>query len=261
MKRAVEFAVFLGVVAGMSLTTYNAAAPGALTRQSPQVVPVAEEPRHHLVFTNDAVRILDVQIESGDTTLFHTHAEPIFYVAISGSRVRSQVLDGDWSRAPARPTMPVGTVTSNVRYADRSLTHRVDNVGDGLFRLIAVVNRGSGERDGPAAGASAAGTAGAAGAAPQAVPAGADGAAEVENRWFRGYRFTLEPRTTTGKHHHATPVVVVQVGEGSSEVNAPQSGFAEKSAPGVWSYHIAGEEHELRNVGESPVQLIEVEVR
>ena len=255
MKRAVELVVLLRVVAGMPLATYSAAAPQATTLQSPRVVPVEEEPRHHPVFTNDAVRILDVQIEAGDTTLFHTHAEPILYVAISASRIRSQALDGEWSRAPARPTMPVGTVTSNVRYADRPLTHRVDNVGDGLFRLIAVVGRGSGAQHGVSGRTSLAGA-----GAQTAPPAGAGGKAEIDNPWFRAYRFTLDRGATTGKHRHATPVVVVQVGEGSSEVNAPQSGIAEKSAPGVWSYHIAGEEHELRNTGESPVQLIEVEV-
>ena len=92
-------------------------------------------------------------------------------------------------------------------------------------------------------------------------PAGADGAAEIDNPWFRAYRFTLDPGASTGKHRHATPVVIVHVGEGSSVVNAPQGAIAEASAPGAWSYHTAGEEHELRNIGEAPVQLIEVEVR
>ena len=34
-------------------------------------VPVREEPRHHLVFENDQIRILDVFLAPYDTTQFH----------------------------------------------------------------------------------------------------------------------------------------------------------------------------------------------
>ena len=36
-------------------------------------IPVSIEPRHHKVFENEYVRVLDVHIVPGDTTLFHKH--------------------------------------------------------------------------------------------------------------------------------------------------------------------------------------------
>lgn len=36
-------------------------------------VPVTEEPRHRVVFTNGYVRVIDASLPVGDVTLFHTH--------------------------------------------------------------------------------------------------------------------------------------------------------------------------------------------
>ena len=69
--------------------------------QSEKVVPVHEEPRHHLVFEAPVTRILDVQIPAGDTTLFHTHSDPILYVSMSQSQTRSQTLGAEWSGGDA----------------------------------------------------------------------------------------------------------------------------------------------------------------
>ena len=43
-------------------------------------VPVKHEPRHHNVFENEYVRILDVHFGPKDTTLYHVHSTPsVFY--------------------------------------------------------------------------------------------------------------------------------------------------------------------------------------
>ena len=59
-----------------------------------EVVPVHEEPRHHLVYDNDILQVLDVQIPEGDTTLYHTHDSPIFTVGIFASSTDDQELGG-----------------------------------------------------------------------------------------------------------------------------------------------------------------------
>jgi hypothetical protein len=46
-----------------------------LTNLSGQV-PVHEEPRHHLVFQNKEIRILNVLVPPGDTTQYHIHTTP-----------------------------------------------------------------------------------------------------------------------------------------------------------------------------------------
>jgi hypothetical protein len=197
-----------------------------------QAVPVHEEPLHHLVFNDDVAFILDVQIPSGDTTLYHTHTDPILYVSIGTSRTRSQVMGRDWVGPGVGPVSSPGRVFSNIRYADRPVTHRVNNVGDGLFRLIGVINRGHG----PAADSAA--------RSPRptaAAPSGFD--VEIDNHWFRSFRGTLEPGASNTLHRHALPVVTVQ------------------AADGTWLFHKAGTEHSLENLGATSLELVEIEIR
>jgi hypothetical protein len=61
------------------------------------VVHMSKEPRHRVVFESGTIRVQDIQIPPGDTTLFHTHDHAVLYVPISSSRTRSQPLGGDWT--------------------------------------------------------------------------------------------------------------------------------------------------------------------
>tara|TARA_B100000929_G_scaffold128009_1_gene101389 strand:+ start:828 stop:1430 length:603 start_codon:yes stop_codon:yes gene_type:complete len=197
-----------------------------------QAVPVQEEPRHQLVLDDEVAFILDVQIPPGDTTLYHTHADPIFYVSIGTSRTRSQVMGRDWVGPGEGLVSSPGRVFSNIRYADRPVTHRVNNVGDGLFRLIAVINRSHG----PSADSAV--------RSPRPIamlPSGFE--VEIDNHWFRSFRGTLEPGASSTLHRHALPVVTVQV------------------ADGTWLFHIAGTEHRLENPGDTSLELVEIEIR
>ena len=59
----------------------------------PAQVPVGKEPRHHNIFENDHVRILDVHIPPGDTTQIHIHAAPsVFLILTNSVKVGSQVI-------------------------------------------------------------------------------------------------------------------------------------------------------------------------
>jgi len=55
-------------------------------------VPVSQEPRHHKVLDNGHVRLLDVHIEAGDTTLFHVHATPSVFLLLREANTGSQVI-------------------------------------------------------------------------------------------------------------------------------------------------------------------------
>lgn len=54
-------------------------------------VAVRKEPRHHNVFENDYVRVLDVWIAPGDTTQFHVHATPSVFISLSKAQTSSQL--------------------------------------------------------------------------------------------------------------------------------------------------------------------------
>jgi len=46
-------------------------------------VAVSKEPRHHVVFENDKVRILNVLIPAGDTTQYHLHSTPSVFICFT----------------------------------------------------------------------------------------------------------------------------------------------------------------------------------
>jgi hypothetical protein len=55
-------------------------------------VPVRLEPRHHNVFENRWVRVLDVRIPPDDTSLMHKHETPSVFIVLGNTKTGSQVL-------------------------------------------------------------------------------------------------------------------------------------------------------------------------
>ena len=111
----------------------------ALPAASPAAPPaepmnVELEPRHHFVFQNQYVRVLDVQIPPGDTTLYHTHSHDSVFLRLSDSQTQSQSPGGEWSETRI-------SKFGEVRFDDNAahlLTHRAKNVGTTLVHIIAV---------------------------------------------------------------------------------------------------------------------------
>ncbi|KAA9035525.1 hypothetical protein FW778_21445 [Ginsengibacter hankyongi] len=95
-------------------------------------VPVREEPHHKPVLENNYVRLLDVHIKPGDTTLYHIHAAPSVMVHISKSTIGIQVMGQ--SIAP-----PVHVLPGDAKFAayDKNpVTHRVYNAGKNVFHVM-----------------------------------------------------------------------------------------------------------------------------
>jgi quercetin dioxygenase-like cupin family protein len=227
------------------------------------VVPVYHEPHHRQVFQYGSTRILDVQIPPGDTSWYHTHDSPILYVTLSAGQIRTQNLGQEWGvpgrgRGPgpaatgATPPIPPQTVdatagrssarlSSTTTYGEHPVTHRVQNIGEQLFRPIGVINESAGDD------------------ATTEQAAGFDGKPELTNRWFRAYRFTLAAGESTPSHRHKTPVVLIQTTDGRA-ISAGAMKF-ELNEPGRWAFFDAGDPHQTRNTGNAGVELIEVEVR
>lgn len=241
----------IGPAALAAAASLAVVAPSVMRAQEPERVPVHQEPRHHLVYDSAAFRILDIQIPPGDTTLFHTHDTPILYVPIARSRTRGQNWGEEWSgggAAAATAAAPAnaederpGKVNSVVGYVEKPLTHRVNNVGASLFRLVGIANR--------TAGAAAAGD----------DVSGLSAAPELVNTWYRAHRLVLKPGEATPPHRHAVPVVVVMqtVGTASSESAA----WSPLNGPGDIARHEGDGSHVVRNAGAGTIELVEIEVR
>jgi hypothetical protein len=54
-------------------------------------VQVRDEPRHHNVFENEFIRILDVHLGPGDTTQYHLHNIPSVFITLVNVKVGSQL--------------------------------------------------------------------------------------------------------------------------------------------------------------------------
>jgi hypothetical protein len=55
-------------------------------------IQVSQEPRHHNVFENEWVRVLDVHIPPHDTSLMHKHSTPSVFLVLSKTKTGSQVI-------------------------------------------------------------------------------------------------------------------------------------------------------------------------
>lgn len=82
-------------------------------------VHVRDEPRHHNVFENEFVRILDVYLAPGDTTQYHLHNTPSVFTFLTTTTTGSQ-LQG---QSPSKST----SAANNAQY-DSLVTHRIHRV-------------------------------------------------------------------------------------------------------------------------------------
>jgi hypothetical protein len=194
-------------------------------------VPIDQEPRHHVEFANEMLRVISPRIPAGDTTLDHLHTHDDVTVCIHGSEVRAKSPGGEWS-TPGSVCMPGRTAVTEYTGSPRS--HIVQNVGSNVYHLALVENlRDSGWKS--------------------------NAAVEVpglkmtrESRAFRIYEAELSG-SSGPLHTHEVPVVVILI---SGEAMA---GDKRLDQPGSWIYIPAGEKH--RVAAEAAARLVEIEVR
>ena len=213
------------------------------TTSAQEVVPVHQEPRHHLVYENDILQVLDVQIPVGDTTLYHTHDAPIFYVFISASSTDDQELGNKWRGVTASdsPLFETGEVACNLDYADKPVTHRVRNVGNSLFRLIGVINRRNQPVD-------------------DVIQNGLPGNVETDNRWFHQSRADVAPDESLEFPVSNSPIVIVQVDEGKLKVSIGEDSLKLLSSPGDFAATNPSQHFEVMNEGSNPVEIVIIRV-
>lgn len=238
------------LAAGASAAQSNESGAARAGRESP-IVPVHDEPHHRQLFQHGAVRILELQIPPDDISWFHTHEWPVLYMTLGLSSVRMQNRGDEWRGAPRpdaagdrgfEPRMPEEVrATSTTSYIEEPITHRIENVGTGLFRAMVVLNETQGE---PTTSVEA---------------AGFDADPELENPWFRSYRVKLEPGESTPRHRHEAPVVLFQARPGTGIAAGPME--FELNEPGQWAFFDAGAAHRIENTGAEALELLEIEVR
>jgi hypothetical protein len=99
-----------------------------------KAVAVSKEPLHKNVFENKYLRVLDVKILPGDTTLFHKHETPSVFISLHPVRTGSQVIIEDGS---ATVLSPDRRITFEGFYKSPRI-HRVWNADTSVFHVIDV---------------------------------------------------------------------------------------------------------------------------
>ncbi len=95
-------------------------------------VPVSEEPRHHVVFANDKIRILNVILPAGDTTQYHLHSTPSVFIAFTQTKTVSQNID----KEPIAGISRAGNIWFENLNPPHSRIHRVWNVDSTAFHVM-----------------------------------------------------------------------------------------------------------------------------
>jgi hypothetical protein len=200
-----------------------------------EYVEVRDEPRHRRRFENEFVRVYDVLIPPGDTTLYHRHTEDTFYVAVNEATVRDQTWGEDETRTG---TAPAGSVMCRP-HRSRPLIHQVHNVGVAEMRLIGAEIKAS-----PAV--------------TSTEPLDAPGhVLTLERDRLRVYELSLDPGASTGaiEYPFASLTVFLTVATLASRTSAGADRTA-VHAPGdvIWSPGPAA--FSLTNVGEQPCRAV-----
>ena len=214
-------------------------------------VPLSQEPRHRETFASAQLRILNVTIPPGDTSLDHRHDFDIATVAMSGgASTRQQATGQPWdpARTPRQPGDPNVT-----EYTGKPSSHRVENIGKIAYQLFAVENlRKNGWSAAPAA-------------------SGLATKMTTESRAFRVYDVRLAPKgISQTSHTHAVPTIAVLVSgavmsdgpDAQAKANAPAPvGLKQLTQPGQWILVPAGDTHHVVRLGTGDARVVEIEVR
>ena len=186
-----------------------------------RVVHLLDEPRNRPVRQHGQLYLLDVRLKPGDESFAHVHDQAILltYISLSGGPQH-------------------GRVGVNIDYASDPLTHKVSNDGPGLFHIMALVHDGSGEL-----------------ISDNDEPSGMEIAPEIENAWFRSYRYELAPGETTTMQRHINPSFVILGNEGTVHVSREDGLARELAYAGEWAWREQGSAYQITNVGDSAVAI------
>jgi hypothetical protein len=104
----------------------------ALQINAQEAIAVSKEPRHKNVFENKYVRVLDVHLSPGDTTMFHKHETPSVFISLHPVKTGSQVIIEDGS---ATILSPDRKITFEGFYKSPRI-HRVWNADTSIFHVM-----------------------------------------------------------------------------------------------------------------------------
>jgi quercetin dioxygenase-like cupin family protein len=204
-----------------------------MSQQTP--VPVEDEPHHHVVLKNEFVLVMHVTLAPGESTLFHTHSHDRVAVDLTDTRISQQKL-GEAEGAP-QPTRPGLVMAAEL---NGPYTHRVHNVGPGVFEVVDVelLQR------------------------PKETGSKAVAAVEAENPSARVYKWMLAPGATSAMHTHERPYLIIAATPLMLKMTDPEGkSFTHEVKAGDIYWIDAKVTHSLANEGTTAGEIVEIELK
>jgi len=206
------------------------------TQEASAPVPVEQEPHHHLVLKNDNLLVLRVILQPGESSVYHVHSVDDVAVWL-GNTSSAQQLPNEPESAPVE--QKPGNVTLRT-LRETPFTHRVHNVGKGLFDVldVEILQR------------------------PEHPSSAVVGPVAGENPSARVYKWTLAPGGATPMHTHERPYLIVAATGFNLKMTAPDGQSAtHEIKPGDFHWVTSKVTHSLANAGTSEGQIVEIELK
>ena len=226
-------------------------ATAALAQQQ-QPVEITSEPRHHLVFENEYVRVFDVTVAPRDTTLVHRHNHDYLFVTLGDSDVTS-------ARPGEKPVVLL-LKDGEVRFTPGDFAHAAINNSDRPFHNITIellqpstnVKTCTENCD----------SGGCIGATLNSPVTGCPSTVRriSADQWTVSL-VTLLPSARMEQRTNAPPRLVVAVSDLDFAGQPETAGNDIKRAPGYVGWVPAGVSHPLTNNGSRPAQFVTLEFK
>jgi quercetin dioxygenase-like cupin family protein len=225
-----------------TLTSVGLGPRFAAAATDPVVVPVESAPFHFQVFENDYVRFLNVLIPPGKVGAYHRHSIDFAQVIVEATdRLEATVLD--------KPMGLVSLKTGQVLFAGYSkapLIHQVANAGQTSFHVMGIeILDSQPGRFSPSTRTD--------------VPAYTS---VLDNERVRGWRLVLQPGESAAPITQTAPGIRMVVQGGDTVEGARDEPDHELNlGRGDFVWQAAGTTRAVRNVGTSPVEWVEFELK
>src|SRR2546430_7666991 len=205
--------------------------------QSP--IEIKGEAHHHAKFENEFVRVWDVTVPAGDTTLWHVHRHDNVVVTLGEARLRIETAGA----APVESLWKFG----EVKFGKATYVHRAMNVGVTPFHNFTIELLKS--PAGPPA--------------PSKPKEPIVRTPVLENERVRAFEVTLEPGQSTSMHTHVLPGLAIALTPGEIEVATQGKNKPDRlNLPlGDLRWRAGAVTHTIKNVGKSPFSAVDIELK
>ena len=202
-------------------------------------VPVSKEPRHHVVFTNEKVRILNVLLPPGDTTQYHVHSTPSLFISLTKTNTSWQLIN----KEPVSNISVAGYIWFENLNPPHTKTHRVWNNDTSVYHVmdVEILAKDSGFSSGPLT--------------------IAHGRLLIDTPWVRTYAIKLAKNEEVTIKEQPSDFILVSINDAMIRLTENKTGSTPFVKPGQFYYIRAKDTFGVVNRGDTPANFALVEIK